>query len=912
MSITAGSRIGAYEVTAPLGQGGMGVVYRARDTELQRQVALKLLPDHFASDPDRLNRFEREAQVLASLNHPNIAQIYGLEKSGNVRCIVMELVEGETLGDRLKRGPLPLEEAIDMARQIAEALEVAHERQIVHRDLKPGNIKVAPDGKLKVLDFGLAKVSSQPGGANASPASEGFSNSPTLMSGSVGVILGTAPYMSPEQARGKSIDARTDIWAFGCVLYEMLTGRQTFSGETTTDVLAKVLEGQPAWDALPADTPSSIRMLLQSCLSKNPKQRLQHIGDARLFLELPPALDRSQTVVIRDRNSRSAVLIAIVLFVAFAAAAVPASLYFLRPPAELPVIRFEMPAPGLLGSPVISPDGQKVAYIAANAGKPMIWIRSLGSLSAQPLAGTDNAVAPFWAPDSRRLAFFADGKLKKADISVGGVQNLTDSPITVPGDWNHDGVILFTGVSKRGPAIFRISESGGDAVPVAGDICEAKLCIFPRFLPDGDHFLLHTTDGQNGDVYVASLKSTTSSRVMAIPNLRPGGNSPVMYAQGHLLFSVDRTLLAATFDPRSGVLGTDRTAVADNVSEVFSVSENGVLVYRAGSGPLPDLTANRLLWFDRRGKPAGEMSIPAGVDIFRLSPDGRIAMSNGGGTSSDVWIIDARGVPNKLTADNPGLDDYPVWSPDGTHIVFGSTREQKGLQSHLYQKSSSGVGTAELLLPGDVTDIDFPQDWSPAGILFERLKISALGILDVWVLSLPDRKASLYLHNGFLNSQAQFSPDGHYVAYTTNEPGTYQIVVRTFPDPSGNQWVITAQGGAEPLWKRDGQELYYLAPDGKIMAVAVKTGSTFTAGPPTPLFQTTLPRRRHLSGADMLFLRTVSDFFSHPRPLLLPTQPIRFLLPRSSTGRPHSGKNDFSESSDGWLIPCTHQNAVIA
>ena len=374
MSITPGTRLGPYEVISPLGEGGMGVVYRARDTQLQRQVALKLLPDHFANDSDRLSRFQREAQVLASLNHPNIAQIYGLEKAGSVSCIVMELVEGETLAERLKRGPIPLDEAIQIAKQLADGLEAAHERGIVHRDLKPANIKQTEAGAVKVLDFGLAKAAQTP-----LPSEPGFSNSPTLLTGSLaGVILGTAPYMSPEQARGKGVDVRTDIWAFGCVLYEMLAGQPAFPGEITTDVLAKVLEGQPRWDALPAGTPASIRKLLEAALNKDPKQRLQHIGDTRLFLNEFSAVDKSEPVISADRGRRRGWFVAAALAVALAAALVPASLYFLRTPAELPVMRFEMPAPGLVEnnfSISVSPDGQRIAYIAPNDGKAAIWIR---------------------------------------------------------------------------------------------------------------------------------------------------------------------------------------------------------------------------------------------------------------------------------------------------------------------------------------------------------------------------------------------------------------------------------------------------------------------------------------------------------------------------------------------------------
>jgi Tol biopolymer transport system component len=842
MSMTPGSRIGPYEVMSAIGQGGMGVVYRARDTQLQRDVALKLLPEHFANDAERLSRFEREAQVLASLNHPNIAQIYGLEKSGSGNCIVMELVEGETLAVPLERGPFPLDEAVNIASQIVDALEAAHERGIVHRDLKPGNIKRTLRGAIKVLDFGLAKVAAPAAGGNPN-----LSNSPTLASGSLeGVILGTAPYMSPEQARGKTVDARTDIWAFGCVLFEMLTGRQAFAGETTTDVLAKVLEGQPQWSAIPADTPRSIRMLLQSALNKDPKRRLQHIGDARVFLDRPAMLDTSTPTVIRDKPGRRAWFAAAALAVAFIAALVPAVLYFMRPPTELPVMRFEMPAPGIVnGTLAISPDGQRIAYLAAaKEGKPAIWIRSLGSLTAQPLAGTENATAPFWAPDSQRLAFYADGKLKKTDVSGGGVQVLADAVITAPGTWNRNGVILFAGFSN-GPAILRTSDSGGEATPVTAADSSVFLSIWPEFLPDGRHFLFHTLNGNQGALWFGSLDSKSVTKVMGIANLGLRGDSPAVYRRGYLLFSADRTLLAQPFDPVHGTLSGERMVLAENVRAEFSVTETGVLVYRAGAGIVGQTAPSRLSWMDRKGNSIGEIATPAQAGNVRLFDDGRVVMDNAGGVggvspNADVWVLDGRGIPNKLTADNPYPDFYPIWSPDGTHIVFGSARDQK-IAPHLYQKLANGVGSAEPLLAENGDNIEIPLDWSAAGILFNRFTApTALTNRDIWFLSMPDKKPSRYLHNGFSNGQAQFSPDGRYVAYTTNESGSFQIVVQTFPDPAGGKWIITAQGGSEPIWKRDGRELYYLAADGKIMSVSIKTAPKFEAGPPTALFQTSL------------------------------------------------------------------------
>jgi serine/threonine protein kinase/Tol biopolymer transport system component len=841
MSITPGSRIGPYEVKAPLGEGGMGVVYRARDTQLQRQVALKLLPDHFADDPDRLNRFEREAQVLAALNHPNIAQIYGLEKSGTASCIVMELVEGETLADQLRRGPLPLDEAVEVAKQIVDALAAAHERGIVHRDLKPANIKRTSAGAVKILDFGLAKAPQNP-----LPGEQGFSNSPTMVSGSMaGMILGTAPYMSPEQARGKSVDARTDIWAFGCVLYEMLTGRQTFTGETTTDILAKVLEGQPKWEALPAETPLSIRMLLETTLTKDPKLRLQHIDDAKVFLSRPATLDKSAPEIIRDRRSgRGWIAAAVGFALAFAVALVPASRYFMRTPAELPVVQFEIPEPGSGSPPVISPDGQRIAYVATDSGKTGIWIRPIGSLAAQFLTGTENAAGLFWAPDSRRLAFFADGRLKKTDITGGGVQTLCDTAagLSLPGTWNKDSVILFGTFLAGASVIARIPDGGGEPTPVTSTDPSLKEIVFaPKFLPDGVHFLFHASNGQNGSVYIGSLDSKSVKRLMVSQDLSPAENFEAEYAQGYLLFSRDRRLLAQPFDPEHLTLSGEPSPVAENVRRNFSVSETGVLVYRTARSSTGRAADRRLSWLDRKGNPAGEISPPANVGNVQLFHDGRIAMdATDPGSNSDIWVLDSRAVPDKLTADNPNFDGFPVWSPDGKEIVFASDREKKFPVMKLYRRFANGAGTAEPLFQenGDVTDI--PQDWSTNGIVFQRLTPSTFQSNDIWILSMPDKKPSSYLHDGFVNGQAQVSPNGRYIAFSTNASGSFQIVVQTFP-VAGGKWPITAQGGTEPLWKRDGRELYYLAPNGKIMAVSIKSDPTLQVGQTTELFQSGLP-----------------------------------------------------------------------
>ena len=847
MGISPGTRIGTYEITSPLGEGGMGVVYRARDTKLLRDVALKVLPDHFAGDPDRLSRFQREAQVLASLNHPNIAQIYGLESG----CIVMELVEGETIAERLQRGPVSIEETIAIASQVADALEAAHERGIMHRDLKPANIKLTPAGQVKVLDFGLAKVlgAAEPG---ADPM-----NSPTLLSGSMpGMIMGTAAYMSPEQARGKSVDARTDVWAFGCVVYEMLTGRRLFEGEMVTDSIAKVIAGQPDWDALPPDTPPALRMMLAESLKKDPRQRLQHIHDARLFLNpaLIPVAPRPATQPGPPRKRGTPWLTAALTLVLLAAL-YPATLYFTHTEPNQPVMRFEMPAPGILGTEglVISPDGQRIVYVATSAGKQQVWVRPIGSLSAQPLAGTENAAGLFWAPDNRHVGFFADGKLKKVDVTGGGVQTLCDASIPAPGAWSRNGIILFTGVSGGPLSLMRVSEAGGQATPVIG-AKQTEVQALPQFLPDDRHFIFHTFSiggSQDASLDLGSLDSKETRRLMTLANVSATTNSPAIFASpGYILFSRDRTLLAQPFDMAHMSPSGEPSPIAENVRLEFSVSNNGILVYRtAADSQQPQQSAAQLSWFDRKGKQAGQIPSPAIVGSLRLSQDDqRIAIDNAGvaGATPDIWVIDSRGVPNKITADNPLLDGYPVWSPDASRVGFAAIRE-KDVTPQLYQKASNGVGAASRLLPENTTDVTLPTDWSLDGqnILFVRYAIGSFQKVDLWVLPTSgDGKPRKLLQNGFTNLQAQFSPDGRYIAYTTNEQGSFQIAVQTFPDPSLGKWTITREGGTEPIWRHDGRELYYLAPDGKIMAVSIKTGSNFDAGQPTPLFQTALRQQQ--------------------------------------------------------------------
>jgi eukaryotic-like serine/threonine-protein kinase len=840
MAIAPGSRVGVYEVTSRLGEGAMGVVFRARDTKLLRDVALKVLPAQFASDPERLSRLQREAQVLASLNHPNIAHVYGLEEVGGSECIVMEFVEGETLEERLKRGRLPVHDALEIARQLADALAAAHERGIVHRDLKPANIKLASKDAVKILDFGLAKPFAGPA------MGSGMSVMPTIATGSVaGGIFGTVAYMSPEQARGKDVDARTDIWAFGCVLYEMLTGRLAFEGETATDTIAHIVTAQPAIDALPPDVPAAIRLLLSATLQKNAQQRLQHIGDARLFLDqafASPASPPSAAVASRPRNRAGMLAVA---FAVGLVAALGTSTFFLRPRPQpaAPVMRFDLVLPNYVAGPAVSPDGQHVLYAGAATGeKVAIWVRSIGSDSAEKLAGTDNPTGAVWSPDSHAIAVVSEGKLKKVDLATRSVQVICDDGgENARGmSWGSAGVILL----GRKNLIYRVPADGGSLTPVMQLDAARKETVHavPVFLPDGNHFFyaIASAEREKGGIFLGSLDGKTKSYLMPL-----GGRlNSIGYVPGHLLLAGD-DLIAQPFDEKSLTISGSPFPIVDGLGIYWSASNNGMLLFQKASTASPN---KQLTWFDRTGKQLGQLGAPANYLNIEISPAGdRVAVDTVADGNRDVWVIDvARAVPSRLTFD-PASDWTPVWSPDGSQIAFASNRAGG---THVYLRPASGVGTDRLAFKSDSTEI--PVSWSRDGryIVFSRFKTGGAGV-DTWLLTLGgEPKASPFIESPFDKAQARISPDGRWITYVTNDSGTYQVVVQSFPDPNGGRWQITAQGGIEPKWKHDGRELYYLALDGKLMAVPVTPDRTFQAGSPTVLFQTPLVVNRAQSPRD--------------------------------------------------------------
>src|SRR5215468_671170 len=617
--------IAHYRITAKLGEGGMGEVWRATDTKLNRDVAIKILPEAFAQDSDRMARFQHEARVLASLNHPGIAAIYGVED----RALVMELVEGPTLAERIAQGPIPLEEALTIARQIAEALEYAHERNLIHRDLKPANIKVTPEGRVKVLDFGLAKAMA----AETAPGDPASSPTLTMRSTQLGVLLGTAAYMSPEQAKGKTVDKRADIWAFGVVLIEMLTGRQLYGGETISDTLAAVLMKEPPLDGLPGDTPPGIRRLLRRCLAKDAQQRLRDIGDARIVIDECLANPRAEEAEVKTAASdkKPGVWIGAAGALAIALAAL-ALVHFRENPVESSVLRFTLGPPdgaafghtfGLVSAYAVSPDGRRVAFVAHSAGgKDQLWVRSLSTFAAQPLLGTEDASYPFWSPDSRFIGFGADGKLKKIDANGGPAVTLAAAPDLRGGTWNGD-VILFAG--RRSGPLQRVSSAGGASRPATRlDESKREANRFPWFLADGRHFLYCASfPGQtHTNIRIGSLDSADAKPLLE-------ADSNAIYASGYVLYLHESNLMAQPFDPKRLTNTGDAVPIAEKVGRIynlagafgiFSTSANGVLAYLSGASGALGLT-----WLDRTGKHLGNVGDPGLLGRVRISPDGKSA-----------------------------------------------------------------------------------------------------------------------------------------------------------------------------------------------------------------------------------------------------------------------------------------------
>jgi Tol biopolymer transport system component len=820
-----------YQVLSLLGRGGMGEVYRARDLKLKREVAIKILPDEFARDPERVSRFRREAEVLASLNHPNIAAIYDFEEAGGLRFLVLELVDGETLADRLNRGPIPVREALGIAKDICEALEAAHEKGVVHRDLKPANVKITVDGQVKVLDFGLAKA------LEIAPANPALSNSPTLSMAATnaGVVLGTAAYMSPEQARGRAVDRRTDIFAFGCVLYEMLTGRPAFEGEDVTEILGRVVTGDPEWNRLPDETPVVIRRMLRRALKRDSRQRLGDIRDARLEIEeeLSAPLQVISQESAASRRPWAKWIGAVAAAGVIVALAVPAARHLREPlPAEMRV-EISTPATSAPGEFSLSPDGKYIAFIASGDGVQRLWLRLLAQTEPRPLAGTEGANNPFWSADSRSIGFFASTRLYRIDIAGGPPQVLANAAQGRGGTWNADGTILFSTLGSS--PILRVSASGGVEPAAVTHLVVGRQAYhrYPQFLPDGRHFLYYSQGiTEATGLYLGSLDGGEPKRLTAVDS-QGAYMDPDM-----VLFVQQGTLVAKRLDLKRGELTGDPMTLANSVGSdllnpgAFSVSHNHV-AYRSGGGGLMQLT-----WFDRSGKAVGQAGEADSNLLFPdLSPDGRhVAVTRTVQGNMDIFLMDLLrgGSPTRFTSD-PTNEVLPMWSPDGKQVVFSSN--QKG-NFDLYIKPANGVGVTQLLLGSKKAKA--AQDWSRDGRFLLYYETDDKMGRDLWAMEMngKERKQFAVANTPSEETMAQFSPDGHFVAYQTNESGMFQIVVQTFPTVT-RKWPVSTGGGVEPRWRSDGKELYFISPDAKLMAATVKTSGTgFEAEIPVALFQT--------------------------------------------------------------------------
>jgi serine/threonine protein kinase len=810
MSAPSPGRLGPYEILSSLGKGGMGEVWRARDPRLNREVAIKISAQQFT------DRFEREAHAIASLNHPNICTLFDVGPN----YLVMELIEGPTLAERIAEGPIPLEEALALTRQVADALEAAHDKGIVHRDLKPANIKIRPDGSVKVLDFGLAKA-----GAGESAVS---SESPTMLHTptQIGVILGTAAYMAPEQARGKTVDKRADIWSFGVVLHEMVTGKRAFEGEDLADTLASVVKSDP--DLAPV--PPKLRRLLAKCLQKDPRKRLRDIGDAWDLLDNEQQPARSEAI-----PAKKPILAWAIAAIAVLAAAAIAATHFRATPQPLTVTRSAILSPEkasfnftssintAVAPPALSPDGRSMIFGAnTQGGNYQLYLHSFDTGTARPLAGTDGAIYPFWSPDGRSVAFGSQGKLKKIDVNGGPPVTLADAPNLRGGSWSPDGVIVFAPVPDG--SLERVAASGGAVTPVTSleDANLNKRHIWPWFLPDGKHFLYAAAligTGAGAEIRVASLESNGIARtIYQVPGR---ASSQAIYAQGHLLFVRDQTLMAQPFDAARLAVTGEAVPVTEQVSMIantldapFSASANGVLVFQTNVS-----TNESLTWFDRAGNRTPVPGDPMSLNSPRLSPDGkRVAFTAEVSGNYDVWIQDlTRNLRSRLTFD-PVRDIAPVWSPDGKIIVFASNR--KGV-TDLYRKPTDGTGTDDLLWSDGATN-KTPNDWSRDGKYLLYRSQTLRGDFDLYYLPMAgDAKPVPFVRTDFSEQNGRFSPDGRWVAYQSDESGRNEVYLTPFPGAGGKRQVSTA-GGATPQWRADGKELYYEAPDSSLMAVETR------------------------------------------------------------------------------------------
>jgi serine/threonine protein kinase/Tol biopolymer transport system component len=856
ITLTKGTRLGDYEVQSQIGAGGMGEVYRARDRRLDRDVAIKVLPSFLSSDSDRLRRFEQEARAAAALNHPNILAVHQMGIHEGAPYLVSELLDGLTLREHLRRGPPPVRKAIDCAIQIAHGLAAAHDKGVVHRDLKPENLFVTKDGRIKILDFGLAKLT-QPA-PNPAEVTGGIDKQ-----SEPGVVLGTVGYMSPEQVRGEAADHRADIFAFGTILYEMLSGKRAFQGATAVETMGAILKDDaPSLAEIAPAIPPALPRIVHRCLEKSPPQRFHSAWDLAFALESLSEAAASPLVFGQraKRRVQAGWFLAALLLVALAAFGIA---YFRRSPRPEPAMHLSMTLPSSVRDLALSPDGHTLAFIAplANGGGNVLWIREIGSTEMRALGNTEGASYPFWSPDARSIGFFADGKLKRIEASGGLVQVLCDAPFGRGGTWNREATIVFAPNPSWG--LQRVSATGGTPTPATeispGSPNFANLSHrWPSFLPDGKHFLYSMADftglqGSANAIYVGALGSKEQRRLLA-------SNSNAAYLPpGYIVFARNRTLMAQRFDPDRLQLEGEPFAVVDDVDYVnivaralFSVSPNGTLVYQTGSS-----TSSQLQWFDRSGKRLSTIGAPARYANPRISPDGRkVAVDiDDSESNTDIWLINLEnGVRSRFTFDvAAATDETPIWSPDGAKVLWISQRNG-GID--FYVKGTAGSGSEEPIPRSSITQLDLPTDWSRDGHFLLYTAPRSDWTLQMRILSMSgERESRPFAHSQSSEREGQFSPDGHWVAYTSNESARSQIYVVPFPGPGG-KYQLSTEGGQQPRWKRDGKELFFLSPDKKLMAASVKAGAPFESGQPTVLFQT---RAREPLSAEEIFTYDVSQ-----------------------------------------------------
>jgi eukaryotic-like serine/threonine-protein kinase len=842
MVFSTGSRIGPYEIISSLGAGGMGEVYRARDTRLGRDVALKILPSSFTDNKDRLYRFEQEARAAGALNHPNILAIHDVGSDNGAPYVVFELLEGETLRQRISSTPLPQRKAVDYALQIAHGLAAAHDKGIIHRDLKPENLFITKDGRVKILDFGLAKL------VQVDPV-EIESNVPTRrIVSEPGVIVGTVGYMSPEQVRGNKVDHRSDIFSLGAIFYEMLSGRRAFHGDSAVETMGAILKEEPPdLSATNKNIASTLERIVRHCLEKNPDERFQSARDLAFDLQaLTVTSDQSSSLVALPKHFRAKdwerlawIALSALLLISTVTLAI---LHFRnkQQATEMNTFRFNIFPPEQMtfaGGGAISPDGRNIVFrVASSSGNPQLqlWIQSLDSFTAQPIAGTEGVGFFFWSPDSRNLGFFANGKLKRVDVTAGVPQTLCEVTRGLGGGtWSRDGIILF---GSNADGLYRVSASGGTPTPATqlDHSLQETSHRFPYFLPDGKHFLFEsrTSHQESVVVYVGSLNSNEKKRLLT-------ASSNAKFAlPGYLLFVRDTTLMAQQFDPSSFQLSGEPQRVVEQINvgpgpggvASFSVSATGILVYWGWSGN------TQLNWFDRTGKLLSSLGPPLRYGNLSLSRDEKhvaVTIRDPQSATTDIWILDPVR-SSRFTFTAAANEGMPLWSPDGTELVFVS--DQNGSVLNVYEKATSGASNEQLILGNDVHKS--VTDWSSDGRYILFVQDSPTTKTDLWLLPMAeDRKPAVFLQTQFEEDDAKFSPDGRFIAYSSNASGHWEIYVQTFP-ASGQQWQVSSRGGAQPRWRRDGKELFYISPSNQLMAADLKlSDNSLEIGIPKVLFQ---------------------------------------------------------------------------